>query len=87
MKTLLLALLSFALSALSPAQTCREIVRDASGRIVQTIDRQKGSGETVQATTRNALGRLTDSQTTNTSHSESFTGTQRDAQYCQNKSF
>ena len=32
--------------ALSPAllaETCREVVRDSSGRIAQTIDRQKSS--------------------------------------------
>jgi len=61
MKTILLP----ALSLVSPAQTCREVVRDASGRIVQTIDRQKSSGGTVQATTRDASGRIIGTATTN----------------------
>ncbi len=37
---LLPALISFALATMLPAQTCREVVRDSSGRIVQTIERQ-----------------------------------------------
>ncbi|MEY3894550.1 MAG: hypothetical protein RLZZ214_69 [Verrucomicrobiota bacterium] len=77
---LLPALLSFALSLMSPAQNCREVTRDASGRIVQTIDRQKITGGTVQATTRDASGRIIGTATTspNASLSGSFTGTQRD---------
>jgi hypothetical protein len=42
--TLFPALFVLALCATSPAQTCREVVRDSSGRIVQTIDRQKQAG-------------------------------------------
>jgi hypothetical protein len=62
MRVILPALFSFSLAVVSPAQTCRKVVRDASGRIVQTIDRQKSSGGTVQATTtRDASGRLTGS--------------------------
>ncbi len=77
---LLPVLLSFALSLMSPAQPCREVVRDASGRIVQTIDRQKSMGGTVQATTRDASGRIIGTATTspNASSSGSFTGTQHD---------
>lgn len=66
MKAILLPLLfSFALAATLPAQTCREVVPDASGRIVQTIDRQKTTGGSVQANTRTS--------------SESSSATQRDA--------
>ncbi len=60
----LTALISFALSLVSPAQTCRELVRDASGRIVQTIDRQTSAGGGVQATTRDASGRIIGTATT-----------------------
>jgi hypothetical protein len=42
----------FALATLLPADTCREVVRDSSGRIIQTVDRQKQSGGTVQSVTR-----------------------------------
>ena len=60
MKALLLPALIFLLFAThAPAQSHREVVRDASGRIVQTIDRPKSTGATVQATTRDASGRLT----------------------------
>ena len=38
-----------ALATASPAPTCREVVRDTSSRIVQTVDRYKGAGSTVQA--------------------------------------
>jgi YD repeat-containing protein len=58
------ALLSFALSLMSPAQTYREVVRDTSGRIVQTVERQKQAGGTVQATTRDASGRIIGTATT-----------------------
>lgn len=62
-----------------PAQTCREVVRDSSGRIVQTIDHQKQSGGTVQTTTRDAAGRIIGTATTRT-NSGGFTSTQyRDA--------
>jgi hypothetical protein len=53
MKAILLpALLLFVLSTVSPAQTCREVVRDASGRVVQTIERQKQAGSTERAVIR-----------------------------------
>jgi YD repeat-containing protein len=59
MKAILLpSLFSFSLAAASPAQTCSEVVRDSSGRIVKTIDRQKSAGGSVQATTRDASGRI-----------------------------
>ena len=65
MKALLLpALFSFALAATLTAQTCREVVRDASGRIVQTIDRQRSAGGSVQATMRDASGRIIGTATT-----------------------
>ena len=58
-KTLLLpVLLSFALASVLSAQSCRELVRDASGRIVQTIERQKQGGGTERAVTRDASGRI-----------------------------
>ncbi|NQX02366.1 hypothetical protein HQ447_17040 [bacterium] len=82
MKAILLpALFSLALACTLTAQTCREVVPDASGRIVQTIDRQKSAGGTMQATTRDASGRIISTATTNpnASPSGSFTGTQRDA--------
>ena len=63
----------------SPAQTCREVVRDASGRIVQTIDRQKSAGGTVQATTRDASGRIIGTATTNPNAGGSSQTTYRDA--------
>ena len=64
-KTLLLqVLLSFALASVLTAQTCREVVRDASGRIVQTIERQKQTGGTERAVTRDASGRITGTATT-----------------------
>ena len=52
-------LFSFALSLMSPAQTCREVVRDASRRIVQTIERQKQTGGSERAVIRDASGRIT----------------------------
>ena len=59
MKTMFLPIvLPLALATLLPAETCREVVRDSSGRIVQTIDRQKQSGGTVQSVTRDASGRI-----------------------------
>jgi hypothetical protein len=52
------------LASAFPAETCREVVRDSSGRIVQTIDRRKQKGGTVQATTRDASGRIIGTATT-----------------------
>jgi YD repeat-containing protein len=46
-------------ATVSTAQTCREVVRDASGRVVQTVERHKQAGGTVQAVTRDASGRIT----------------------------
>jgi hypothetical protein len=63
-KTLLLpVLLPFALASVLSAQTCREVVRDSSGRIVQTIERQKQAGGTERALTRYASGRITGTAT------------------------
>ena len=52
--TLLPVLISLTLASMLPAQTCREVVRDASGWIVLTTDRQKSAGDSVQSTTRDA---------------------------------
>ena len=73
------ALLSFALPSILAAQTCREVVRDASGRIVQTIDRQKSAGGTVQATTRDASGRIIGTATTRPNAGGSAQTNYRDA--------
>ena len=65
MNSLLLSiLLPFALASMLSAQTCREVVRDSSGRIVQTIERQKQAGGTERAVTRDASGRITGTATT-----------------------
>jgi hypothetical protein len=80
MKTILLpALFSLVFVNGSTAQSCREVVRDASGRVVQTVDRQKQTGGTERAVIRDASGRLTGSQTTSGNCSGSNTSTQRDA--------
>jgi len=72
-KILLPAVFSLSLATTSPARTCREVVRDSSGRIFQTIERQKQAGGTadsskVAGTTtrtqyRDASGRLPGSST------------------------
>lgn len=65
MKAILLpALLSFVLSTASPARSCREVVRDSSGRVVQTIDRQKQAGGSERAVIRDASGRVIGTATT-----------------------
>ena len=71
--TVFASLVSLALTAADSAQTCREVARDSSGRIVQTIDRQKQSGGTVQAVTRDASGRIIGTATTRTNSSGSRT--------------
>jgi hypothetical protein len=58
------ALFSLSLATLSPAQTCREVVRDSSGRIVQTIERQIQGGGNERAVIRDASGRVTGTATT-----------------------
>ena len=40
------------------AHTCREVVRDSSGRVVQTIERRTDVGGTVHTVIRDASGRL-----------------------------
>jgi hypothetical protein len=55
---ILLASVSLMLTAASIAQTCREVVRDASGRTVQTTARQKQAGGSERAVIRNASGRI-----------------------------
>jgi hypothetical protein len=61
------------------AQACREVVRDASGRIVQTIDRQKSAGGTERAVIRDASGRIIDTATTNPNAGGSSQTNYRDA--------
>lgn len=80
MKAMLLPVLfTFALATMLPAKTCREVVRDASERIVQTIERQKQAGGTERATTRDASGRIIGSATTNPNTGGSSQTTYRDA--------
>jgi len=80
MKTFFLpALILFALAAISPAQTCREVVRDSSGRIVQTIERHQQTGGTVRSVTRDASGRIIGTATTRSNSSGSAHTTYRDA--------
>ena len=62
--TLLPALILFALVTASMAHTCREVARDASGRVVQTIERQKQAGGTERAVIRDASGRVAGTATT-----------------------
>lgn len=57
-------LFAVALTATLPAETYREVVRDSSGRISQTIDRQKSSDGSVQSVTRDASGRIIGTATT-----------------------
>jgi len=73
------ALLSLSLATILTAQTCREVVRDASGRIVHTIDRQKSTGGRVQATTRDTSGRIIGTATTKPKAGGSAQTTYRDA--------
>ncbi len=80
MKSLLsLLAVSCFLVAHSPAQTCREVVRDASGRIVQTIERQKQAGGTERAVTRDASGRITGTATTRPNAGSNMRTEYRDA--------
>jgi hypothetical protein len=80
MKAMLLpALLSFALATASPAQTCREVVRDSSGRIVQTIERQKQADRSERAVIRDASGRITGTANTQTSGGSTTQTQYRDA--------
>jgi hypothetical protein len=81
MKAILLAalLLSCALVASSPAQICREVVRDSSGRIVQTIDCQSLSGGAERAVIRDTSGRIIGTATTSNSGGSSTHTQFRDA--------
>jgi len=69
MNPLLRALaISLTLTALSTAETCREVVRDSSGRVVQTIDHQKSSnGGALRSVIRDASGRTIGTSTSQTS--------------------
>ena len=53
--------------------TCREVVRDASGRVVQTIERQKQAVGSERAVIRDASGRITGTATTQASGSTTQT--------------
>ncbi|MGA0854925.1 MAG: hypothetical protein ACO3RK_08965, partial [Luteolibacter sp.] len=64
---------SLLLAGTSLAQTSREVVRDPSGRIVQTIDHRTEAGGTVRSTTRDAMGRVIGTAVTR----QSATGTAR----------
>lgn len=67
MKTILLpAVFALTLANASFAQTCREVVRDASGRVVQTIQRHAEIGGSERAVIRDASGRLIGTATTRT---------------------
>jgi hypothetical protein len=55
---------SLALVPVLDAQTCREVVRDSSGRVVETIERRTRPDGSVDSVTRDASGRLTGSATT-----------------------
>lgn len=80
MKTLLLpVLLTFIMASRLCAQTCREVVRDSSGRIVQTIERQKQAGGTERAVIRDASGRITGTTTTRPNAGSSVRTEYRDA--------
>ena len=65
MKAMLLTLLIF-LPTVSPARTCRETIRDASGRLVRTIESRKSADGTVHTVIRDAAGRLVSTATTRT---------------------
>ncbi|MFU8892182.1 MAG: hypothetical protein ACNA8L_01000 [Luteolibacter sp.] len=65
---------SFLLASFSQAQSCREVIRDATGRIVQTIDRQANG----RAVMRDASGKIIGTATTQATGSISRT-TYRDA--------
>jgi YD repeat-containing protein len=80
MKTILCSVLfASALVGISPAQSCREVVRDASGRVVQTIDRQKQFSNTERAVIRDASGRVTGTATTRPSYGSNTRTEYRDA--------
>lgn len=78
-KRLLPVLLFLSLAVHSPAQTCREVVRESSGRIVQTVERQQQAGGTVRSVTRDASGRITSTATTRSSGGTTTRTDYRDA--------
>jgi hypothetical protein len=59
--------MSLTMATVSPAQTCREVVRDSSGRMMQTIERQKSIGGVERTVTCDASGRVTGTSTSQTS--------------------
>ena len=75
----LISAATLVLANISPAQTCREVVRDSSGRVVQTIERRKSAGGTDQAVIRDASGRITGTATTRNSGRKTTTTEYRDA--------
>jgi hypothetical protein len=65
MKAILLpALFSVSLATISPAQTCREVVRDASGRFGRTATTHTSGGSTSHTQFRDASGRPNGTETT-----------------------
>lgn len=76
-----LTAIAIALVCISPvgAQTCREVVRDSSGRLVQTIERRTSGDGTVHAVVRDAAGRLTGSFVTRPDRSGGTRTQYRDA--------
>jgi hypothetical protein len=66
MKAILLPALLIYLSLIptARAQACREVVRDASGRVVQTIERQPQPGGRERVVIRDATGRIASTATT-----------------------
>ena len=58
---------SLLLVSVASAETCREVVRDASGRVTQTIDHQKSGNGTVRSVIRDASGRMIGTSTSQTS--------------------
>ena len=83
MKAILLpAGISFLLASILPAQTCREVVRDASGHVVQTVEHRKGIGGIAHSIIRDAAGRIIGTSTSQTGSggtTRTLTGMPRDA--------
>ena len=66
-------------NALASAETCRDVVRDASGRIVQTVESQKNSNGTTKSVTRDASGRIVSTSSGAPSANGKMQTTYRDA--------
>jgi len=61
------------------SETCREVVRDTSGRVTQNIDHQKSSGGTARSVIRDASGGTIGTSTSQTSSGGHNPTTYRDA--------